>query len=90
MGKNKVSQQESKNCLQLISTFMTSNSMIMFTAVRTSCSRPCISKHMLLKTTSAPVAIEICLSKAVIVEGLRFAGGNSALNWTGNNQKEPT
>ena len=46
-------------------TLIISSSRIMLTAARTSCSKPCISKHMLLKTTSAPVIDDICLVMAV-------------------------
>lgn len=71
-------------------TLISSSSITMDTAARTSCSRPCISKHMLLKTTSAPVEMEICLRRFVTWGGLRVAGGSRALNWTGKSQKEPT
>lgn len=39
-----------------ILTLTISKSRSMMIAERTSCSRPCISKHIPLKTTSAPVA----------------------------------
>ena len=71
-------------------TLIISNSMIMFTAARTSFSRPCSSKHMLLKTTSALEAIDICFNKAATVLGLMVGGGSSALNWMGSSQKDPT
>lgn len=71
-------------------TLMMSSSMIMLTAARTSCSSPCISKHILLNTTSAPVAMEICFRSVVKDDAFKVAGGRSALNCTGNNQNDPT
>lgn len=69
-------------------TLTMSRSKIMFTALRTSCSSPCISKHMLLKTTSAPVAAETCLMILVTWVGLSVGGGNKTLNCVGSNQNE--
>lgn len=71
-------------------TFTMSNSRIIFTAARTSYSRPCISKHMLLNTTSAPVVSEICFRSVVTCEELRVVGGRRTLNWMGRSQNEAT
>jgi hypothetical protein len=57
-------------------------------ALRTSCSRPYISKFPLLKTTSAPVALAICFRILVTWVGVRVGGGSKGLNCVGRSQSE--
>ena len=71
-------------------TFTASSSKSILMALRTSYSSPCISKHMLLNTTSAFVAAEICLMILVTWVGVNAGGGNNGLNWAGNSQKDAT
>ena len=58
------------------------------TADRTSCSSPCISKQLLLNTTSAPVAWAIRFSMGCICAGLRLACGIRTSKEMGSNQNE--
>lgn len=69
-------------------TLIMSSSRTMLTAARTSCSIPCISKHIPLKTTSAPVDIETCLSKDVTWAAFSVVAGSSTLNCIGRSHKE--
>ena len=57
-----------------------SSSRSMETAVRTSCSSPCISKLMPLKTTSAPLVYETCFRMVDTWVGLSVAEGRRTLN----------
>ena len=63
-----------------IHTFTMSSSRSIDTALRTSCSSPCISKHMPLNTTSAPLVKETCFKMVDTCVWLRVVDGSKTLN----------